>query len=393
MSSYKISIIIPVYNVKEYIKETIESIYNQTFKEFEVILVDDESTDGTYEILQDYEKKFKEIKLFRQKNSGPSVARNKGLEEAIGDYIVFMDSDDILPTDSLEVRYKTVKAQNADIGIFGTYKYDGKNKWPMTNHFLGDGEKKISKDYKLLLTLGPCNKIFKRELIKDIRFPLEMKYAEDQAFIIETYLKAKKIYASNYVAYYYRMRPSTAEGSLTQQIVSNSSFVIAQVYKSWGITVNNIKNSKLSNYEKITLMLKYFERLLKFDVWPPLKNIIMKGTEEEKLSGMQMFKKMIEKTDKEVVEKSKFLETILTYGFMHENKFLNSSEKGLYIDIFNTAYSDTNNIVLKTKAAKMKDENSIKPLYFTSLFNGLKYNSGKSKAIAGKIYRRVRFKV
>ncbi|WP_297639000.1 glycosyltransferase family 2 protein [uncultured Clostridium sp.] len=393
MNLYKISIIIPAYNVINYIKETLESIYNQTFKEFELILVDDGSTDGTYEVLRDYESLHENVKLIKQENSGPSIARNKGLEEAQGEYIVFVDSDDILPKDSLEFRYETVKSAKADIGIFGTYKYDGKNKWPMTNHFLGDGEKTIKRDYNLLLTLGPCNKIFKRELVKNMKFPSGMKYAEDQAFIIEAYLKAKKIYASNYTAYYYRIRPEEAEGSLTKQIVNNSSFVISQVYKSWSITVANIKNSDLSNYEKITLMLKYFERLLKFDVWPPLKNIIVKGSEEEKLNGLKIFEKMIEKTDREVLENSKFLETILTYGFMHENKSLNSSEKGIYIEIVNAAYKDTNKISLKQKAIKMKNKNSIKPLYLTSVFNGLKYNGGKSKAIFGKIYRRVKFKV
>ena len=105
MSSYKISVIVPVYNVKEYIDETIKSIYNQTLKDFELILIDDGSTDGTYEMLKEYESKHNNIKLIKQENSGPSKARNVGLKEAEGEYIIFVDSDDLLPTDSFEFRY------------------------------------------------------------------------------------------------------------------------------------------------------------------------------------------------------------------------------------------------------------------------------------------------
>ena len=127
----KISIIIPVYNVEEYLEQTIESILNQTLKDFELILIDDGSTDSSQDILKRYSDEYDKIKVMYQKNSGPSRARNRGIEAATGEYITFADSDDILPYNSLELRYNAAIEHNADLVIGATYKFNSKRKWPL----------------------------------------------------------------------------------------------------------------------------------------------------------------------------------------------------------------------------------------------------------------------
>lgn len=279
MSNYKISVIVPVYNVKEYIDETIKSIYNQTLKDFELILIDDGSTDGTYEMLKEYESKHNNIKLIKQENSGPSKARNVGLKEAEGEYIIFVDSDDLLPTDSFEFRYKLAKEKNADVIVCGTEKTtDGIERKPIARHMFNDGYRVLGKDNDILWALGPCNKIFKREIIEGIFFPLNIDYAEDQVFMMEAFLKANKLYATKHVVYYYRMRKNPGE-SLTQQISVNATKILKQVCTVWKmvskIIDENTSNRNLANSIKVN----YFYRLMIIDVWPSLDRIF-RGKDE-----------------------------------------------------------------------------------------------------------------
>lgn len=101
MNRKKISIIVPVYNTKKYVGRCIDSIISQIYSDWELILVDDGSTDGSLDILKSYEKKEPRITVIRQKNRGPGIARNRGISQAVGEYIVFVDSDDVIQQDYL----------------------------------------------------------------------------------------------------------------------------------------------------------------------------------------------------------------------------------------------------------------------------------------------------
>lgn len=101
MNRKKISIIVPVYNTKKYVGRCIDSIISQTYSDWELILVDDGSTDGSLDIMKSYEKREPRITVIRQKNSGPGIARNRGISQAVGEYIVFVDSDDMIKQDYL----------------------------------------------------------------------------------------------------------------------------------------------------------------------------------------------------------------------------------------------------------------------------------------------------
>ena len=120
----KISVIVPCYNLELFVRECLDSILVQTLHEMEIICVDDGSTDGTLEILEEYQKKADHIKVLHQKNQGSGIARNRGIMEAKGEYIAFMDADDFYPLpNTLEKVYATAKEKNAVICGGSAYDY------------------------------------------------------------------------------------------------------------------------------------------------------------------------------------------------------------------------------------------------------------------------------
>lgn len=124
--SAQVSVVIPVYNVERYLKECVDSILNQTYSDFEIILVDDGSTDGSGKLCDDYLSVDNRIKVVHRENGGLSAARNTGMDMATGDYIYFLDSDDFIEAVTLEHLVRTAETANADIVFFDGYVfYDG----------------------------------------------------------------------------------------------------------------------------------------------------------------------------------------------------------------------------------------------------------------------------
>ncbi len=115
MNSPKISIIIPVYNTEIYIAKCLESTINQTYKNLEIICIDDESNDNSLSVLHQYEQKDNRIKIYTQKNSGQGICRNNGIKYATGEYIMFVDSDDWLDLSATEEIIKTFISKNAEV--------------------------------------------------------------------------------------------------------------------------------------------------------------------------------------------------------------------------------------------------------------------------------------
>ena len=121
--SVKVSVILPVYNVSEYLRQCMDSIVGQTLKDIEIICVDDGSTDDSLEILKEYEAKDKRVKVIEQKNAGAGAARNNGLAIATGEYLSFLDSDDFFEPDMLEKAYEKGKSSNAQVVVFRSDQY------------------------------------------------------------------------------------------------------------------------------------------------------------------------------------------------------------------------------------------------------------------------------
>ena len=195
-----ISVIIPVYNGEKYISECIESVLKQTFRDFEIIVINDGSTDNTAEIC----RKFKNIRYFYQENKGVSKAREKGLQVSKGEYITFIDSDDTIKSDFLETML--CEMENCDIVCCNSideieYKSDI---YINEDEILTDKER-IYKDYFSLKRYTTCiwGKLFKRSILDKVEFP-QMEYAED-TFVVQRYFEiCGKIKLLRYAGYFYR---------------------------------------------------------------------------------------------------------------------------------------------------------------------------------------------
>lgn len=206
----KISIIVCVYNSEKFLKKCIESILNQTFKEFELIIIDDGSSDNSEKIYRYFEKIDKRIKIIKkEQNSGLADARNIGIENAIGDYIGFVDSDDWIEKDMYQILYNNAVDVNADISTcrafadFPNYSF----KIPLPNE---EYKKviKMNKDYIILFMKSQYyiyamwNKLIKRNLFNNLRFLPNTLY-EDDYMVLPLLERAKIIVLDSSVKYHY----------------------------------------------------------------------------------------------------------------------------------------------------------------------------------------------
>lgn len=213
-----ISIIVPIYNVENYLKSCLDSVMSQTFKDFEVLMVNDGSTDNSATICQAYAECDSRFRYFEKENGGLSDARNYGLDRAQGSYITFLDADDFLFENYLEKLYQASRLSDSDILIGGYCRFDGSDFYFYNDHFKSESLISFTSaqaiqvldsmlDVPFLTFSIACGKLFKRDLFNELRFPYG-KYAEDQFLIWKLYMKADKIHVFNNASYVYRMNPS-----------------------------------------------------------------------------------------------------------------------------------------------------------------------------------------
>lgn len=191
-----ISVIVPVYNVEKYLPRCIDSIILQTYKDLEIILIDDGSTDNSGKICDEYATKDKRIKVVHKQNGGVSSARNKGLEFATGQYISFIDGDDFIDEDMFEYLFNLITFSKASIARCEVY-----------------GEKKSEVKtgiYNSLEGFNNCfpyiylwNMLFTRNVISELKFDENISLAEDMKFCFEAFLKSEKIVCGDKEKYHY----------------------------------------------------------------------------------------------------------------------------------------------------------------------------------------------
>lgn len=206
----KVSIIVPVYNEEEYVSTCLISLINQTLDDIEIILIDDNSTDNSLNILLDYAKKYPNIKVYHnEKNIGQGASRNRGLSLATGEYIGFVDSDDYIRNTMYEDMYKAVLNNNYPEVVTTEImfvKYDGYANRDL--EFLARGKEKIinpTLDKNAVISESPavCNKIFRRDTLKDFYF-VEDSLFEDIPFSYTKYMEASKVVSVSSINYFYR---------------------------------------------------------------------------------------------------------------------------------------------------------------------------------------------
>ena len=188
-----VSIIVPIYNTEKYLKRCINSILSQSFKDFELLLIDDGSTDGSLQIMKEYEEYDKRVRIFSNKNQGP---RNFGIDMAKSDYLMFIDSDDYIDQGYLADYYNAVSQSNVDIAIGGYKRVIGEK----TTYTLRLKKGEFSK----YVVTGPVCRIIKKEFLNDnnIQF-LDTNSSEDVYFNLMIYNKTKKIKIIDNVGYNY----------------------------------------------------------------------------------------------------------------------------------------------------------------------------------------------
>lgn len=216
----KVSIIVAAYNAEKYVAETMNSLVNQTIDDYEIIVVNDGSSDSTLDILKEYEKAYSFVQVIDKENGGPSSARNAGLDIARGEYVYFFDADDILEADALSALYKQAKKRRADLVIA---KYDIFNRFktfPVNGINDLVAEKRIKKyDTRILWTFSLCNKLFKREIIEEysLRLP-PISYSEDGAFLMNYIYHCKRITGLDKVIFHYRRMYDGEAESITASV-------------------------------------------------------------------------------------------------------------------------------------------------------------------------------
>jgi len=204
----KLSVIVPIYRGEKYLKRCIDSIVNQTYKNLEIILVDDGSPDKSGEICDEYEKKDRRIRVLHQENKGLSAARNSGIDMSSGDFIGFVDSDDYINERMYEVLLSDCFKFGAEVSVCSMVRFEGT---------AADIEKKQIDEIKVfsaheaLINLHgrdgyiyavAVNKLYRRDLFKGLRFPLN-KINEDEFLICKVIDNAKRIVLTEEVLYYY----------------------------------------------------------------------------------------------------------------------------------------------------------------------------------------------
>lgn len=212
--SIKISVIIPIYNVEKYLKRCLNSVVNQSYKNIEIILVDDGSPDKSGEICDEYAKKDSRIRVIHQQNAGLPEARNSGLKIATGDYIGFVDSDDYISIDMYECLASQVKRLNADIACCGIYRvFDEGRRIEKTSRHKNEAvfsREEAFIEFQLYDSIGPAawNKIFRRNLFGDIRFR-PYKRLEDFWYVGKCISRADRISYSPVYGYNYMIRKNS----------------------------------------------------------------------------------------------------------------------------------------------------------------------------------------
>ncbi len=214
MENDLISVIVPIYNVEKYLPYCIDSIVEQTYKNLEIILIDDGSSDNCGKICDDYAKKDKRIRVIHKKNEGIAITRNRGLDEAKGKYIFFVDSDDSIIKETIKYLYTLEQKYNADIAIGQSNVIYEEN---LTKSLEKNTDKEDDKDivktynteqaieamlYNTEFTNNVWNKLYKKETFFDVRFP-EKKIYEDLAVAYKILANAKTVVLGNKRTYNY----------------------------------------------------------------------------------------------------------------------------------------------------------------------------------------------
>jgi len=297
-----ISIIVPIYGVERYIKGCIDSIINQTYKNLEIILVDDGSLDNCPSIIDEYAKKDSRIKVIHKKNGGLSSARNEGLKIATGKYLGFVDGDDTIKPEMYEVLINLINKYNSDVAISSFEKVciDDNDNIIFNNEEQKKLEEKVitkSETLKMMMLDGDvgnfvCTKLFKKELFDGITFP-EGRVYEDAATTYKLIDKSNKIVFTNLRLYNYLYgRVGAITSSFTPKKILDS---LESYHGQYSFLVNNYKD--ISDYVRVSWIKMFTSAMEKIMI----NNYFELLNNDSVLSKYESFKEAMNRVNKNIL--------------------------------------------------------------------------------------------
>lgn len=308
----KFSIIIPVYNIENELPYCLDSAVNQSFRDYEIILIDDGSTDSSSQICDSYAKKYENTVCFHQINQGPSAARNIGLEKASGEWIVFVDGDDWIRKDMLEVLNRCMEEEKADLYSFNARKVFPEGKYEnllfsventVTGFYSEKDRFRYYEEQLMQYKVGweVCFRVYKKEIIQryDMKFSPSSFWAEDYLFTFQYLLYVTMVYHICDILYFYRQRATSSMNSLNMETVLPCLAVWAET------AYQQVRQAKLhyfrKNYERLYFWLfNYHIQYLLKEI--PLEKITRKMEEIGKKGKHRHWQKKIRKRREQYME-------------------------------------------------------------------------------------------
>lgn len=325
MKDFLVSIIVPVYNCQQFLDRCIKSILNQSYKNIEVIVVNDGSSDNSLSIAESFAQDDSRMKVFTKENGGPSSSRNYGLNKVSGEFITFVDADDYIDEYMIENMIDKVNEYNDTIIFCGNYEL-WKNKVDERILFLHNKNKKLNKEIVMNeIASGKaglvCCKLFSSNIIKafNIRFDENIKMCEDQIFFLEISQYAKNFNNIDKALYYY---DRTNENSITIKYQQNAYDNQLYIQKK----INEIfEKNKLNNIESIKIQ----KDRLRDGLWHCINNEFSKLNSANNIEKIKQVSKIIKNTNiEEIVYDNNLtlskIDKIIIFG-IEKNKSILSS--------------------------------------------------------------------
>lgn len=295
----KISVLVPVYNVEKTLDRCMESILNQTFKDFEIIMVDDGSTDSSGAICDKYAEKYDFISVIHKNNEGLGPTRDAGVLAAKGEYVYHCDSDDWLKEDLLEKSYKAITENDADVVVFGYDMYDQKDLTKLfgtvkidAGVYTGNEEvrKLFVKHYhNAFVVLTAWNRLYKRSFLIDneLFFP-SLRRCQDMAYSLLLFDKIEKLVCINENLYCYVIEPGTFKGRSYEEmkgIYYTIYELVHKQYEQWGFLDEEQESKLIGRYcEDLATYSAYAFAVKYHDKWKECADMLLSDE-----SALRMF--------------------------------------------------------------------------------------------------------
>lgn len=292
----KISVIVPVYNVENYLEKCLNSLVNQTLQEIEILVINDGSTDNSQKIIDEFQEKFpQKIKVFTKENGGLSDARNFGIDRAIGEFLAFVDSDDYVSENMLQEMYDLAIKNQAELVICNLQKVDENGNVTQKLTQIPNFSDKINleKNFSVFADISyfACNKIFKKELFEGKRFQKGMHF-EDIELIPQILLQCKTLAKIDAFHYQYLERTNSISKSHTERGLDIFK-AVKNVEKFFENSIYSTKKEELKGFqilEGIYTFLAYLAFVKNDEVYQKMSSELKKFIKERKISTLEILK-------------------------------------------------------------------------------------------------------